>query len=250
VTYSNVQDGFAGIGNIAVDPCFVDPGCWDANGTPDDPADDVWVAGDYHLKSQAGHWDADSADWVLDNVTSACIDAGDPNASISVEPFPNGGYVNLGIYGGTAEASRTYFGGPVCTTQVAGDINGDCKIDDLDLDIMLSHWLMEDIGRINVPPTVTIASPQDGAELTFPEPISIQVETSDPDGRVIYIASILEHDSDPPIRHGTIDPGETRVIEHRWSTIRHDGVYVLWVVAFDNDGAKTVSPKIRITLHP
>ncbi|MBA7471483.1 hypothetical protein ES707_06789 [subsurface metagenome] len=47
VEYSDIQAGFAGLGNIDVDPCFVD-----AN------------TGDYHLKSSAGCWDPtyDSAD--------------------------------------------------------------------------------------------------------------------------------------------------------------------------------------------
>ncbi|MFH1613686.1 MAG: peptidylprolyl isomerase [Planctomycetota bacterium] len=43
--------------NIAVDPCFVQPGSWDANGTAGDTADDFWIAGNYHLKSQAGRPD-------------------------------------------------------------------------------------------------------------------------------------------------------------------------------------------------
>lgn len=40
-----------GPGNPEADPCFADPGYWDANGTPDDPNDDFFVDGDYHLKS-------------------------------------------------------------------------------------------------------------------------------------------------------------------------------------------------------
>ena len=48
VTYSNVEDGYSGQGNINADPCFVDPGYWDTNGTPE-ADDDFWVDGDYHL---------------------------------------------------------------------------------------------------------------------------------------------------------------------------------------------------------
>jgi len=62
VSYSNIQGGWEGQGNIDIDPCFVDPGFWDANGTPEDANDDFWVEGDYHLL--AG---------------SLCINAGDPN---------------------------------------------------------------------------------------------------------------------------------------------------------------------------
>jgi hypothetical protein len=95
------------------DPLFAQPGYWDANGTPDDPNDDFWVEGDYHLKSQAGRWDPNSQSWVQDEVTSPCIDTGDPNSPIGYEPFPNGGIVNMGAYGGTTEASKSAFAGSV-----------------------------------------------------------------------------------------------------------------------------------------
>jgi len=90
VTYSDVRGGFTGVGNIAADPLFADP----ANG-------------DYHLKSQAGRWDPLSASWVIDGITSPCIDAGDPGSSVEDEPEPNGGRINMGAYGGTIEASKS-----------------------------------------------------------------------------------------------------------------------------------------------
>lgn len=49
ITYSDVQVGWPGEGNIDADPCFVEPGYWDPNGTPEDVNDDFWVDGDYHL---------------------------------------------------------------------------------------------------------------------------------------------------------------------------------------------------------
>jgi len=126
---------------LMTDPLFADDGYWDPNGTPDNPNDDFWVNGDYHLKSQAGRWNPNAGTWVQDDVTSPCIDAGDPNSSIGEEPFPNGGRINIGVYGGTAEASKSYFGEPVSETIIAGDINGDGKVDWLDLSILASHWL-------------------------------------------------------------------------------------------------------------
>ncbi|UCG56163.1 MAG: right-handed parallel beta-helix repeat-containing protein [Phycisphaerales bacterium] len=129
--------------NIDGDPCFASLGYWDPNGTPDDPNDDFWVDGDYQLRSQAGRWEPGSKSWVKDHVTSPCIDAGDPTAPIGLERFPNGGVVNIGAYGGTAEASKSYYGEPVCGTPVAGDINGDCRVDSSDLAILVSHWLEE-----------------------------------------------------------------------------------------------------------
>jgi len=143
VNYCDIKGGWPGIGNINVDPCFVDPGHWDPNGTPADANDDFWVNGDYHLKSQAGRWDPNTHSWVLDNVTSPCIDAGDWMTPIGLEPFPNGGRVNMGAYGGTEQASKSYFGKPPCQTIIAGDINGDCIVDLKDFSIMALHWLEE-----------------------------------------------------------------------------------------------------------
>jgi hypothetical protein len=111
--------------DIYIDPQLVDPN-----------------AGDFHLKSQAGHWDLASKGWIRDSVTSPCVDAGDPNSPIGEEPFPNGGRINMGVYGGTAEASKSYFGKPVCDTVIPGDINGDCKVDFKDLVILTQHWLV------------------------------------------------------------------------------------------------------------
>ena len=130
-----------GNGNIQTDPSFTMPGYWDPNGTPGDPNDDFWLVGDYHLSSQGGRWNPKTQSWVTDRVTSPCIDAGDPLSPIGLEPFPNGGIINMGAYGGTADASKSYFGEPVCQTIIAGDINGDCKVDFADFEIMAFHWL-------------------------------------------------------------------------------------------------------------
>jgi hypothetical protein len=131
----------SGPGNIGDDPMFTRAGYWDSNGTTADPNDDFWMDGDYHLKSQVGRWDPIAKAWVQDGVTSPCIDAGDPASPIMFELFPNGGVVNMGAYGGTAEASKSYFGTEPCKTIVAGDINGDCVVNMVDLSIMCIHWL-------------------------------------------------------------------------------------------------------------
>ncbi len=47
----------------------------------------------------------------------------------------------MGAYGGTAEASKSDFGEPVCEIIMAGDINGDCRVDWRDLEILSRHWL-------------------------------------------------------------------------------------------------------------
>jgi parallel beta-helix repeat protein len=115
VTYSDVLDKnpnnvYPGTGNINADPFFAELGYWsDVNYPnivvePNDP-NAKWIDGDYHLKSVAGRWDPNSKSWVQDDFNSPCIDAGDPNTCIGFEPNPNGSVVNMGAYGGTAEAS-------------------------------------------------------------------------------------------------------------------------------------------------
>jgi len=71
-----------------------------------------YQAYDYHLQSTVGHWKpADrpptGTNWAADASSSPCIDAGDPGSSCANEPFPNGGFVNLGAYGNTAQASKS-----------------------------------------------------------------------------------------------------------------------------------------------
>ncbi len=132
-----------GPGNIGSDPCFLRVGAWGGNG-------------DYHLKSQAGRWDPSGNSkseirnsklregaWVYDEVTSPCIDAGDPTSPIGLEPFPNGGVINMGAYGGTPEASKSYFGKPPCETIIAGDVNGDCAVDFRDFWFIGLHWMQD-----------------------------------------------------------------------------------------------------------
>jgi len=163
VAYSDVQGGWSGVGNIEGDPCFAEAGYWDPSGTPQDANDDFWVDGDYYLKSQAGRWNADEGEWTMDEVTSPCIDAGDPMSPIGPEPFPSGGIVNMGAYGGTAEASKSYFGGPPCETIVSGDVNGDCNVNFLDFRIMALRWL-EDNRPGSAPP---------GSYLFVPDPSAL-----------------------------------------------------------------------------
>jgi hypothetical protein len=112
IKYSNVQGGILGEGNIDVDPLFVEPGYWAAANNPNlvvNPfvSNAIWIDGDYHLKSQAGRYDPVSESWIMDDVTSLCIDAGDPNSPVGDEPQPHGGRINMGAYGGTAEASKS-----------------------------------------------------------------------------------------------------------------------------------------------
>lgn len=86
ISYSTTQQ--PGQGNLALDPLFASP-----------------ASGDYHLRSSAGRYT--SGGWVVDVASSPAIDAGDPASDYSLETTPNGGRINLGAYGNTAEASRS-----------------------------------------------------------------------------------------------------------------------------------------------
>jgi len=147
--YSDVEEGLDGTffettlglvrfkeGTIDTDPLFADSGRWDDNGTPADVADDVWVSGDYHLKSYAGRWDPAQEKWVMDDVHSPCIDAGEERGP-SLEPAYNGGRVNMGAYGNTPFASKT----PDCPARPVGDLDNDCRVTFADLALFAANWL-------------------------------------------------------------------------------------------------------------
>jgi autonomous glycyl radical cofactor GrcA len=90
IRFNDIQGNWGGQGNLSVEPLFADP-----------------ENRDYHLKSQAGRWDPKTQSWVIDEVTSPCVDTGDPASPTGAEPVPHGGRLNIGAYGGTPEASKS-----------------------------------------------------------------------------------------------------------------------------------------------
>ncbi|MHC4642481.1 MAG: BACON domain-containing protein [Planctomycetota bacterium] len=126
INYSCIQglDTFAGRGNIGEDPCFADSS-----------------NNDYHLKSQAGRWDANSQSWVQDDVSSLCIDAGDPNSDWTAELWPHGKRINMGTYGGMSEASMS----PMDIGNIA-NLNNDLNdiVNSLDLALFVEKWCYEE----------------------------------------------------------------------------------------------------------
>ena len=104
IQYSVVEGVWSGLSVFNVDPLFADEGGWDDNHTPNED-DDIWWDGDYHLQSQAGRYDQIDHTWEKDNVTSPCIDAGNPILPWLYEPVPHGDRINIGLYGGTSQAS-------------------------------------------------------------------------------------------------------------------------------------------------
>jgi len=127
-----------GVGNIDVDPLFVDPGYYHL-----DPQQRI-LGTDYHLKSTAGRWDPVQDMWVVDDVDSPCIDAGDPADVPFFEPTGSGGRVNMGAYGNTWQASMTdvcFGSGWRGSGMMFSDINNDCVVNLADYAVMASEWL-------------------------------------------------------------------------------------------------------------
>ena len=158
VSFSDVQDGYPGLGNIDIDPCFVDA---DAN--------------DYHLKSEGWRWDVVRQRWTYDDVTSRCIDAGNPGSPLgdellSVPDDPDNEWgqnlrIDMGAFGGTAEASIPPYDWALLADitndgivnledyvyqaadwlnsadQQPGDLNRDSLVNISDLALLIEDWL-------------------------------------------------------------------------------------------------------------
>jgi len=129
----NFVDIKIGSGNLCEDPLFAKRGYWDTSR--------VWHEGDYHLKSKIGRWDTRTETWVQDLMDSPCLDRGDPASPLGDEPLPNGGRVNMGAYGGTAQASMSGGPKPLCTHFPEMDFDKNCKVDFGDLALFMAHWL-------------------------------------------------------------------------------------------------------------
>jgi hypothetical protein len=141
-----------GDGNLDEDPRFAD-----ASG------------GDYHLKSRAGRWEPDERRWTMDEFTSPCIDAGDPNSDWTAELWPHGKRINMGVFGGTPEASMSEssvgnradlnnnhsvgfrdFAALAYMWQAEGplravDLNRDAIVDFLDVAEFVKEWLWREL---------------------------------------------------------------------------------------------------------
>ena len=127
VVYSDIQGGATGQGNLNLDPSFAQRGSWvnsSGSAVPPTQADpnSIWMCGDYHLASQGWRWSSTPQTWVWDEKTSPCIDAGDPTIPIGDEKACEAGdplseragpntRIDMGVYGGTSEASLAPKGG-------------------------------------------------------------------------------------------------------------------------------------------
>jgi hypothetical protein len=104
-TLTQQTDGFiGGTGNTSSNPLFASNS-------------------DFHLQSKGGRFNPENGQFVIDGVHSPAIDAGNPTSDFSQEPTPNGGRVNLGCYGNTAEASKSAIVGIEDNTQILWSIS-------------------------------------------------------------------------------------------------------------------------------
>jgi hypothetical protein len=130
VTYSCVQRSYSGVGNISNDPLFVNPDMSDPNTL------------DFHLQSEYGRYVSDGnsvqrpwpENWVVDNQTSPCIDAGRPDINPFCETMSNGGRINMGAYGDTPFAGKSPWGLPADMSR-----NGQVHVEDILL--FSEQWL-------------------------------------------------------------------------------------------------------------
>ncbi|MBN2137085.1 MAG: hypothetical protein JW720_04710 [Sedimentisphaerales bacterium] len=116
--FSCIQRGGPGEGNINKYPLFAD-----------------LAGGDYHLLSQRGRYRATTKEWILDDITSPCVDAAEPWVNPAPERMPNGARLNMGAFGGTYYASMSEW-------PIAGDVNRDGAVNMADFAIFADGWLL------------------------------------------------------------------------------------------------------------
>jgi predicted outer membrane repeat protein len=221
ISYSNIEGGWAGEGNIDGDPCFAHAGHFFDPCTPEDPCDDLWIAGDYH--PQPG---------------SPCIDAGDNTAVPSVWPYwtedldgeprleddpctPDTGsgtppIVDMGAYEGTGYA--TFFtlsteritvpeGGTAeftvaISSEITGPLEAAVKVHcgDPDITIKSGALLLFDANNYAVSQIVTLQAAEDAFFLEGTAYISIEA-----DNCITAVVTATEADNEPSVNIMYVD---------------------------------------------
>jgi len=245
-----------GIGNIGTDPLFVDP-----------------EAGDYHLKSAGWRWDVERRRWHYDEITSPCIDAGNPGSPLDGEllNMPDGPSnlwagnlrINMGCYGGTAEASIPPYG-----WSLLADINNDGLVNLKDFAFQVQFWmktesrqpgdldrngivntadlalLTEDWLKYVKTPVVNIIMPHNDAIFVMqPVEFEIQAVAWGINGSVVKVEFF--------VNGRKID--EDNDSSDGWVTIWRQnarGLYSLTATATDSRGITATSSPVEITITP
>jgi len=184
----------------------METGCtlvWGPGNMDTDPRFAELNRGNYHLRSEAWRWDTHRRAWTWDDVTSLCIDAGNPGSPLAGEPLaipvdPTSKWgqnlrINMGAYGGTLEASIAPDNwvlladltndGILDVTDFAifsqgwssrepgepGDVNRNMRVDYIDLSLLASDWLAR-ASRVESPRPNRASDP-------FPSDGAVNVDT-------------------------------------------------------------------------
>jgi len=245
-----------GIGNIGSDPLFV---------APED--------GDYHLKSTGWRWDTERRRWHYDEITSPCIDAGNPGSPLYGEllNIPDGPSnlwgtnlrINMGCYGGTNQASVPPHG-----WSLLADINNDGLVDSKDFAFLVQSWkknenlqpgdldrngivnsadlalLTEDWLKYVKPPVVDIIKPQNDQIFAMqPADIEIEAVAKAAIGTVVKVEFFV---NDRKI--GEDNEGSDGWVANFNQNAR--GVYILTATAADSRGINATSYPVEISITP
>ena len=243
-----------GIGNIGADPLFFAP-----------------ENGDYHLKSAGWRWDMERQIWHYDEMTSPCIDAGNPGSPLDGEllNIPDGPSnlwgsnlrINMGCYGGTDQA-----GVPPHGWSLLADINNDGFVNSKDFAFMVHSWMksksllpgdLDRNGTVNSadlalltndwlnyvkPPVVNIILPQNDAVFAMqPADIEIEVVANAVIGAVVKVEFFIndrkiDEDNDGSDGWSAKFSQNTR------------GIYKLTATATDSRGITVTSSPVEISI--
>ena len=245
-----------GIGNIGSDPLFAAP-----------------ETGDYHLKSVGWRWDIERLRWHYDEMTSPCIDAGNPSSPMDDElsNIPDGPSnlwgtnlrINMGCYGGTNQASIPPHG-----WSLLADINNDGLVNSKDFAFLVQSWmksenqqpgdldrngtvktadlalLTDDWLKYVKPPVVNIIMPQNNAVfVTQPADIEIEAVAEAVIGAVVKLEFFVNGRKIGE----DIDGSDGWMANFSQIAV---GIYNLTVKATDSRGITAISSPVEISIIP
>jgi hypothetical protein len=251
-----LRGALGGIGNIGSDPLFI---------APED--------GDYHLKSAGWRWDIERRRWHYDEITSPCIDAGNPGSPLDGEllNIPDGPSnlwgtnlrINMGCFGGTDQASVPPHG-----WSLLADINNDGLVNSKDFAFLVQYWmksesrqpgdldrngtvnsadlalLTEDWLKYVKPPVVNIIKPQNNEVLVMqPADIDIEAVAKAVIGAVTKVEFFVNHR-----KIGEDIDGSDGWVANFSQNAR--GTYILTVTATDSRGITATSSPVEIAIIP
>ncbi|MGD9613139.1 MAG: right-handed parallel beta-helix repeat-containing protein, partial [Kiritimatiellia bacterium] len=166
-SFTALQDaGFGWSNSLYADPLFADA-----------------TNGDYHVRSAEGRYDPGISGFVqVDTNTSPAIDLGDPAAAYGTEEDPNGGRLNAGLFGNTAQASKSRTNAWI---QLASYLNGGT------LNAQDGAWVRWNAGAYEPGATVTIWLSRDNGDSW--EALSTNAAATD--GHYFYQVAIPDNSS-------------------------------------------------------